>query len=594
MELYSTSLRDTLMQTLRELADHTENVYLSLARQYPALLRDMERSMEQSADLIDGLNAQDNSRQNNVLANALYNSRLAIQSSMQNFDSMLGEDNNLFDAMEHGMQYIGSLENLIARIRLDSEEMVLISLNALTVALKAGTPGRAFSFITEELQRVSARTITLTEETTNNGNQVMQLFRNFRNNVSQAREKEQQLFESFQPKLEECIQKFSTGITDIHTILQGIQETSTRIKQPLMHIMEEIQQQDIIKQSIDHVMMTLQEMDTNNEHSGQDTLIDELSFLIIMPDLAKTVLKDIYQRIQHSLEVFNKETQQAHAIMLESEQHRKEQMDSLYSGRHRSLLENWNTETQHSLDTLFQQLRTTMVQKENLSHNSRDLVQSIYEIEFNFTAFQTLITRFQNIDMASRIEVSKVDVLRAMGSTIDEMSNLTNRITEDVQQALESVKDFIDTTNTAITNYRKLIDEQKSHIESLFSRIRSAFNRLNQNQIDISSRLSGFTLFTDSFQSLFETTQHDLKGLQGLLQDLDIIFATLDQVKHDAQQQRATILEQMGLEEWQIENKKITQLIDRFTIYSHKKAAGKLSGMIMQDDSAESGEVTLF
>ncbi|MFW5801910.1 MAG: hypothetical protein ACOCVC_07735, partial [Spirochaeta sp.] len=485
MELHSVALRDTLIDTLRELTDHTESVYLSLARQYPILIQEMERSMDTSAGLIGNLAAhtidsRTNSRTGDTTVSAAVTSAgKTIQTASDDFQAMLTEDDNLFMAMEEGIRHLSTLESLINRIRIDSEQMELISLNALTVALKAGGSGRAFSFITEELQRIAARTIALTKDTTSKGKQVGDLFRVFRADVTAAREREQSLFGSIQPELESRLQDFRHGVTEIHNLFSDMRNNSTTIKKPLMKIMQEIQQQDIIKQSIDHVILTLQQMETDNTSHDREALLDELSFLIALPDLAKTVLTEVRDRIARSLEVFEHEAKNAHLIMKDLEKARQEKLSTLFAANSQTLMSSWYQNSEEVLQSLFLQMRSTMQQKESLSHNSRDLVQSVFQIEHNFNSFQTIISRFQNINMASRIEVAKSSVLNDMDATIEEMNSLTSRITEHVQEAMNSVQDFIQSTNSSIITYRRMIDEQKSRVESRFSQMKTSFSDLH-------------------------------------------------------------------------------------------------------------------
>ncbi|AFG38070.1 hypothetical protein [Spirochaeta africana] len=592
MELHSIALRDTLIDTLHELIDHTESVYLSLARQYPVLITEMQRSMDTSAAMVGSLAAR--SEDSSEVSEAVRTTTAVVAKASRDFQTMLTNDDSVFAAMAEGIGHLSSLEDLITRIRVDSEQMELISLNALTVALKAGSSGRAFSFITEELQRIAAKTIALTRDTTRKGQQVGELFREFRDDVTAARHQEQELFQSVQPQLEGCIHDFRQGVAHVHEVFTGMQASSTRIKQPLMTIMQEIQQQDIIKQSIDHVILTLQQMEGGHDADDREAMLDELSFLIALPDLARTVLQEVRDRITRSLEVFDLEARNAHQVMEEVEASRRERLNHLFARGEKTLMADWYSASETLLQDLFQQMRSAMHRKESLSHESRDLVQSVFQIEHNFNSFQTIISRFQNINMASRIEVAKSTVLSSMDTTIDEMNSLTERITDHVQEALDAVQQFISSTNSSITTYRRMIDEQKTRVESLFSEIRTSFSQLHRAQGEMSSQAADFSLFSHSFQNLFESTQHDLNGLRSLLHDLDSIFTTLDRVKQEAAGQRDGILQRMGLDSWDIESQKLVQLIDKFTIYTHKQAAGQLGGFSVDDTSADSGEVTLF
>ncbi|GAB6089652.1 hypothetical protein [Spirochaeta dissipatitropha] len=593
MELRSIALRDTLIHKLRELEAHTENVYLSLAQQFPLLIKEMEYSLDQSSRLIGSLSS-DTSLGKSPVFSAAERLFSAIQTSDQQFQSMLHEDDSVFADMEQGIKYLYALEDHINRIRTDSELMELISLNALTVALKAGSAGRGFSFITEELQRISGRTIALTEDTTRKGELVSTLFHTFRQNVSSARTVEQELFQSFKPVLEQRVQAFLESADRIFSIFLGIREEAARIKSPLTVIMQEIQQQDIIKQSIDHVIMTLEEMESSTDLTDDQASLDELSFLMSLPDLAGTVIKEVQERLIQSLECFEAESARAHKIINEVDDAINRKLRELFPADQKHIFSDWLAETEKSLSGLFQQMRNAMQKKETLSHDSKNLVQGVFQIDHNFQSFQTIISRFHNLNMSSRIEVAKSSVLRDMDGTIEEMNELTDQVTGHVQEAIDTVQDFIQGTNSSITKYRRMIDDQQSQVESRFSKIASDFNSLHKTQNELSTQIHSFSVFSRNFQELFKTSKQDLKGLRGLLDDLDSIFKTLNDVKTEAADQRQKLLAKMGLTEWEIESSRLVQLIERFTIYTHKKAASDLAGFVVDDQTAESGEVTLF
>ena len=62
------------------------------------------------------------------------------------------------------MTALDSIHARLEDIRNNSEELELISLNAMVISIKSGDKGRAFSCITENLKRLSASMISLSNE----------------------------------------------------------------------------------------------------------------------------------------------------------------------------------------------------------------------------------------------------------------------------------------------------------------------------------------------------------------------------------------------------------------------------------------------
>jgi hypothetical protein len=141
------NLRSELSDALRSIAAQTEGTYLSLAATYPELLKSMKNSLQD--DIGSGMDVG-HSRQNAIMQ-SLQSASSVIAELGQAFNSAHAKDLAVYEILRIHMDKIASLSKYIAGIQENSSAMELISLNAMTVALKAGLSGRAFSFITEEL-----------------------------------------------------------------------------------------------------------------------------------------------------------------------------------------------------------------------------------------------------------------------------------------------------------------------------------------------------------------------------------------------------------------------------------------------------------
>src|SRR6056297_908541 len=116
--------------------------------------------------------------------------------------------------------------------------MELISLNAMTVALKAGSAGRAFSYITEELKRLSAHTIELSDGITRRGQQLLADFREFEATIDEVRSFESSLFTRLRDELFGSFEKLQSATRDLTGGLRGLQDQSGSIRGPVRSIME--------------------------------------------------------------------------------------------------------------------------------------------------------------------------------------------------------------------------------------------------------------------------------------------------------------------------------------------------------------------
>ncbi len=615
MEALSTDLRDELISALQDLIGHTEEIYLHLTREYPVLLSEMDRSLDRSRGVAlqfgdvgaDRLKAKYHSRSGSSrtigvlsgvpkaetsITGLITQTRELIETGTVTFQRMHARDEELFSALDEGIRKLSSLDEVIGRIKEDSIEMELISLNAMTVALKAGSAGRAFSYITEELKRLSSRTITLTEEITGRGEQLLRIFHDFRTSLSEIKEFQENLFGNLRGKLDLSFHDIEDGISRTANALGSISARSAEVRAPLNAVMEEIQLQDIIKQSVDHVIISLHEISAASAFETADERLDELSFFQQLPDLCHVLLEDVARKIQNSTTVFRKEMAGARGVIAEVERQRSLLVDGAL-GRAARRTDGTRRRSdagqgEESLDVLFERSTTvlrgllsdlsrSMGMKEQLAERSRGLMNEIFKLEEGFKSFAIVINRFHSIDVASRIEVVKQAVLQKMSGTVDEMTLLTERIERDVNESLDSIKAFIKTINETISEFRKVFQDEETFVTRFEKSMRTGYDQLFEEKNSLAGTISGFSLYTGNFLTLFDGTVKDLSRLEVLLSDIAQIRSKLDEMKRLSRSEMEPLLEQKGVTEWKIGNQKLQQIIARFATFTHEKAAGDLA-----------------
>ena len=76
------------------------------------------------------------------------------------FDKIMRNRNiELVNSFSSRMEVLQAMNSLIQKIKDESSEMELISLNAMVVSIKSGKEGQAFSYITSNLKQLSLRLI---------------------------------------------------------------------------------------------------------------------------------------------------------------------------------------------------------------------------------------------------------------------------------------------------------------------------------------------------------------------------------------------------------------------------------------------------
>ncbi len=594
------ALRERLLVSLRHVVNRSEEIFLDIGRTFPSLMSEMRRSLDNSASLVAGISGDSQAKtggttRNESVEDIIEDTQSDISVAGDRFQSMHAADTELFHELDANIEKLTQLETRIEAIREDSIEMELVSLNAMTVALKSGTAGRAFSHITDELKHISMLTIQRTEEVTRHGENLLETFTTFRTTLSEAGSFHEDLFGEFRERLHESFSRFSDGVTHTVSALNSIRSLSEQVKAPLALIMQEVQVQDLIKQSIDHVVISLNELEDISDTESEDQKLDELAFLRAIPDLCDGVLDDVQQKLTHSISVFRENIEHAETSMNAAEQKRKQfiRQGLDHASEQNRSLQGLFDESSQMVEKLIADLDRSLELKENLNKRSRDLLEELHQLEESFHTFDVVVSRFRSVDIASRIEVAKQVVLQQMSSTVEEMTQLTHKIEKDVDDSLSFTKQFIKQTGSIIHRFQDLSAAEAPFVRSFQSDIRASYQRLNDAKTHIESSISGFSLFTESFFDEFQAAVGQLGELEELAREINSVRDQLREVRDKAEAQMAPMLESRGLSEWKLENQRLRSIIDRFTIFTHKKVAGELGGFDVEVGT-ESGEFTLF
>lgn len=587
-------VKDIIISHLDDLVQKTEAIYLSLGRNYPLLLQELDRSIKGSSvsvneeEGIDSLESVDT-----IISEAAY-----IAGNFKNsLAALYKRDGELFEIIDRGISEMGILSDVIDNIREISTEMELISLNAMTVALKSGTAGKAFSFITDELKKLSAQTIQLTEQLTEIGSNQLKNFENYREEISEAGGKQKDVNDRLHRHLEESFTTVSNTLKNSEEIMLNLSQSSKEIHPPLMKIMEEIQLQDIIRQSINHIYISLDQFRELGENWTEEQKMDELAFREMLPDLCSSVLKDVQNDLKKSFVVFEEQSSRVKSLLDALENQRKEFVTASLgkSPESKDSILALREESNQKIIQLTDDVHETIAVSQTISEDGINLIKKIQILQRQFLSFEPIITRFHNIIVASKIEVAKQAALGDMKDTVSNMTDLTEGIDNDISKALDTIKYFLKTTEKTIGEYSRIIHKEMPELKNLTLRTADNNQRLNNICDSLIDKLQTFSLFTPRFFTLYNDTENNRKKLLDLEDGIIKTESLLERIRVNARQglKETGVLEKSR--NWTIQSDRLNDIIEKFTIFSHKKSASDLVGTsVNAEEATESGEVTLF
>jgi hypothetical protein len=210
--------------------------------------------------------------------------------------------------------------------------------------------------------------------------------------------------------------------------------------------------------------------------------------------------------------------------------------------------------------------------------------------------------------------VAKNRALSGVTNTVQGMIELTDRIGNDVGEAMDTTKDFIKVSYMAIVDYageadsfnrlsspsiedlrdsaasdgRDVSVSESDKLLSTLKKVGSDIQILDSGRSEVGASVGGFVLYTPEFIALINESNGRMVELRGLVDRLKAVQANVSTLRED-------IVSEIGEKPsiTSIKSERLRTMIDRFTIFTHKKTAGAI-GSFDVEDGIEAGEVTLF
>ncbi|WP_020611455.1 hypothetical protein [Sediminispirochaeta bajacaliforniensis] len=569
---------------------NTEIIFDGIAGIFPKLSSELEKGRNASELQVENLKTKTATFRNTTSASSLLaKTKAVLREASDSFNTLHLRDDQLLESLRKEIEVVKELDYRISDIRESSESMELISLNAMTVAIKAGKAGGAFSFITEELKRISARSIVYTEELTAEGKEIDEAFSNFLSAMEKVEEVQTKLLQDFGNFVDTGFQKAGNATDGAIDFLKDIIEESKTIGAPLTTIMQQVQHQDIIRQSLDHVVLALKELKTEGEPSGQESieeLLDELVFLRTIPRLCSDLINDVSEQIRQSYNLFKGETERIGGVMSSIEQNVRDY-------RHGASLSSYFNEAEASIAKIRKSVASSLDMKVEITSRSENLMQKVGALQQSFIDFSELVGQFQNVNVASKIEIAKQQALESMEATVEEMSNLTHFIDSTVENALQSIHKFFKRTQESLLFYREMYKSEASFADNFQHDMALIAENANSTVHGIEAVIENFSAFGSGFIQTYRETEELLEKLSECRQELAQSTDLLGKIEELFDRQFKKELAQNGLKDWNIQSERFQNIIKRFTILEHKKVAGKIGGFEVEEGSA-GGEITFF
>ncbi len=503
---------------------------------------------------------------------------------------------NLFTRLNEKMSALEQINERVSAIRTDSEELEIISLNAMVISIKSGDKGRAFSCITENLKTLSARMITLSDALIFDEKKLVDKIEILRASFSKVLDAQKEVLNS--------VNNRSSGdilpvIRDAAGQLDLMQEKALQVNAPIRNAMSGIQLQDIIRQSIDQILLAISEIKDVALLKSPEDKLDQLTLNAELLSVCLRITADIQKNIESSIRSFSENWDNVHRIL--------DTVEALRSGFISSYLDVRNREKK-SLQELLTDMNSGFAQyiahinlyqrgQRTMVKDSSTIVDEVKHLRTLFDTIRPVIARLQHVRITQQIEVAKNSAIHAVQDTVDHMSELIVQADTRVQETRKELDSFILDIEKLTGSFTSGSETDNRELERIKLEKSVFFNRMQDYQESLAQALGNLNVYPDAFQSLcseIDSLLSDLRRIHELVSDT---AASYDSILDTVRTERATLLAAEGKSEWNIQNDRLRSLVERFTITAHKEAAGKIGGFDIEKsplDAIESGDVTLF
>uniref|UniRef100_A0A7C3IKA1 Methyl-accepting transducer domain-containing protein n=1 Tax=Gracilinema caldarium TaxID=215591 RepID=A0A7C3IKA1_9SPIR len=575
-------------QHIRAIITESERIFLTLGKTTPLFVKELHQNLINLEQTYATQGGAQRSLQD--LEHLFNGTKTIIQQSSLLFMQMHGRGDRLLYSLSDSLNKLQNLDEIIKKIRNDSEDMALIALNALTGAIKSGSAGRAFSVITDELKRLSDQTNQLTDILQTDSASLINQLKNYTNELHKLKYLQTKVFSGLDRTITEQFSAIEEKVRELTESLYALITESKTLETPVSAVMETVQIQDILRQSLDHILIALDEYESVQQDPSVDT--EELAaFKGQLATLGEVIVTDVIKRLEAAALTFETAILAIQTLIRRGEKQRTLLLREHFSSLSEHSILSVFDEAARTLTAVEQNLSEYMAIKQTIASQGNRIADAVAILSKQYVKFDKIINRFKTVDIAARIEISKQSILRSIKNTVLAMSELISRITQDVEEARKASLLFITDTHTAISEYTMTYTEEVSAFSVAQRELLSKFQQFSACKENLEQDTRHFTLFSETFLSLLDTQDTELANIKELVHQCKVLRDSFSEITTSLPTSEGTV---------EIKNQHLKDIINKFTIYAHKQAAAEIGNFeVVPSSSAgvleiETSEVTFF
>jgi methyl-accepting chemotaxis protein len=559
---------ESIRTRISDLSERSQNCFLSLARGFPELMREMRAGIAAATQHLNHLSQQRtfSGQRNDELQEIQHDVQQVLIGSEEYFEALSHKDQATLESLRDGMDRLENLRRSIVDLRDDALDLEVLAVNSIVTARKAGDHGRGFAYVASELRRLAASMVTETKQLDERGAEALNSLQEFRMMIAEIETFYNRFYGKLQERLSSGFEGLNHVLTDLIRRLSTTVHNAEQVERPLRTLMTEIQVQDIVVQSLAHVDVVMERAaETETVEADDGTRVS-------MTGLSISLLNDIRAKLAATTAVLSENIAALGQVFTQAQGKR-------------------STPTEFEgpvaiLESIVAGIETVSQNREKLNQDGQATVTQIAGVVDRMSAINGRAGRLYPLQVLSRIQVARDTEGHGNYDAIAGIQELANRIADDITGAERELSQGVNQVERIIHDQSRTVEETVQVSHEFAGNIARIKDRLLHTQTELANRLGHFTVFSDRFQDHLHRAEHEIIELESLVSDIDHLISDLEE--HD----RKSGNTQFDRDRTSIEHA-VASMLDRFTIARHKTSAASIVGMEV-DHGDKEGEFTLF
>ena len=468
----------------------------------------------------------------------------------------------IFDSLNEKIKDLKSLDEMIAEVKEDSEQMELIALNAMVISVKSGEKGLAFSKITENLQRLSKDMFVYSDKLSDEETQLLEQINSLKTIFSGIIDSQK----SISAKDAECVAEIQNMVSNVNPGISELSEKVDSIYPAIERSMVVTKSKASISDDIHQAENAFVSLgDIAPVHTGGEEELDYVCTEIALYEKALSLMSQVSSRLNKVCGEFASGWQQVIEIMENSDSLRMD-FENRFLNNHAFGNDNIGKRItaiiekfQMMLDD-FNSYHSVQKDLQGICQNITVKAKTIYSV---FENLRPVMSRLHHVRILQQIEVSKNDAIKSVQDSVTDMDNLINSANASLDGIQEILERFIQDMNTMLSGFLVSIAKDNENMVALRNEKELVYGDLQNSRSIIESSFHDFAVFPDDFQKKCVAVQQNLQEMMRLNSDLSAFSGELEAEKNECIRKKQDLMSENGLQSWSIQNNSYLSILSK-------------------------------